>query len=102
LAEIPSASAIFNLVGELVVDERLADGPPDSSGPAAEAIDLSVIAVTAGAALLRHRRRMTPGMPRPDQGGLIMLATVSFTLLALAIATPGLVTLAMSGLIDVQ
>jgi hypothetical protein len=45
---------------------------------------------------------MTPGMLRPDQGGLIMLATVSFALLALAIATPGLVTLAMSGPIDVQ
>jgi hypothetical protein len=60
------------------------------------------MAITAAAAAVRHvASHRTSGM-RPTKGRLVMIAMVSFTLFALALALPGLVTLAMCGAKEVQ
>jgi hypothetical protein len=60
------------------------------------------MAITAAAAAVRHvASHRTSGM-RPTKGRLVMIAMVSFTLFALALALPGLVTLAMCGATEVQ
>jgi hypothetical protein len=61
-----------------------------------------VIAITAGGALLRHPVSHDAGDSSPaNQGRLIMMTAITFALLALAIATPGIITLVMSDRTDV-
>ena len=65
-------------------------------------IDDFVMAITAAAAAVRHvASHRTSGM-RPIHGRLVMIAMVTFTLFALALALPGLVTLAMCDATEVQ